>query len=112
MPAFMRKAVVIASGIVTGAMLTATIPNSATAAPIDHEHALTQSGYACGYDGFVNGSNSQPLYTHCGTGRVEIEVDHFFWQTTYWCASPGTHDIPQGNSQWRIYNAVYDGKSC
>jgi hypothetical protein len=67
---------------------------------------------SCGYDGYTGSNGSQPLYTHCGRGRVEIEVDHFFWQKTYFCAGSGTQEIPQGSSQWRIIGAEYDGKSC
>jgi hypothetical protein len=70
------------------------------------------TGHSCGYDGYTGSNGSQPLYTHCGRGRVEIEVDHFFWQKTYFCAGSGTQEIPQGSSQWRIIGAEYDGKSC
>ena len=70
------------------------------------------AGHACGYDGYSGSNGNQPLYTHCGRGHVEIQVDHFFWQKTYFCASPGTQEIPQGSSQWRIIGAEYDGKSC
>lgn len=39
------------------------------------------------YDGYQD--NGQPFYNHCGKGDIVIEVDHFFWQTTYNCVKPG-----------------------
>jgi hypothetical protein len=52
------------------------------------------------------------MYNHCGKGSVVIEVDHFFWQTTYVCVPPGVHELPMGDSQWRIYRAEFDGHTC
>lgn len=69
-------------------------------------------GLPCGYDGYISGGGGQPWYNHCGATRVEIQVDHVFWGTTYFCADPGEQAIPQGNNQWRIYSAEFDGKLC
>lgn len=103
MRAFTRHAGYIAAVIATSTALLVVVPGVASAQP---------AGRACGYDGYSGSNGNQPLYTHCGRGRVSIEVDHFFWQKTYFCASPGTRTIPQGTSQWRIIGAEYDGKSC
>lgn len=66
--------------------------------------------YLCGYDGYHG--NGQPFYNHCGRRDIVIEVDHFFWQTTYNCVQPGVHRIDQGNSPWVIVGAEYDGHGC
>jgi hypothetical protein len=98
-----RRIQAVASGIAIGTalVLMATEPASAQGTNV--------TSASCGYDGY---QNNRPLYTHCGKGRVEIKVDHFFWQKTYFCAVPGAQEIPQGTSQWRIIGAEYDGKSC
>jgi|ERR1044072_4609371 hypothetical protein len=70
------------------------------------------AGMPCGYAGYIEGGGSQPWYNHCGSTRVEIQVDHVFWGTTYFCAGPGEQAIPQGNNTWRIYSAEFDGKLC
>lgn len=95
----------VASVIAASTALFSIVPGVASA-------QTTVSGFTCGYDGYDGSNGNQPLYTHCGRGRVEIEVNHFFWQTTYFCAVRGTQEIPQGSSQWRIIDAEYDGKSC
>jgi hypothetical protein len=106
MRTFIRHANTVATTIVAATAIVLLTPNQAlaqTAAP---------SGFSCGYDGYNGSNGNQPLYTHCGVGRVEIQVDHFFWQTTHFCAVRGTQEVPQGTSQWRIIGAEYDGKSC
>lgn len=71
---------------------------------------VTGSHYPCGYDGYQD--NGQPFYNHCGRTDIVIQVDHFFWQTTYDCVQPGVHRIDQGNSSWAIVSAEYDGHLC
>lgn len=70
----------------------------------------TSAQYSCGYDGYQD--NGQPFYNHCGRTDIVIQVDHMFWQTTYDCVKPGLHRIDQGNSQWAIIGAEYDGHFC
>lgn len=70
----------------------------------------TGANHQCGYDGYQD--NGQPFYNHCGNTDIVIQVDHVFWQTTYDCVEPGTHRIDQGNSQWAIISAEYDGHLC
>ena len=112
MSSIIRRSTPIIGGAIIAALLAGSLPTAATAAPAQPDQPTARSGFACGYDGYRGSNGQQPLYTHCGRGHVEIEVAHFFWQTTYWCARPGTHEIPQGDSQWAIYNAEFDGKSC
>jgi hypothetical protein len=102
-----RRTAAIAGGIAAGAAIALAIPQSATA-----QTTVVAAGVACGYDGYNGSNGNQPLYTHCGKGFVQIEVDHFFWQKTYVCARPGRQEIPQGTSQWRIIGAEYYGKGC
>jgi hypothetical protein len=100
-----RRIAAITGEIAASAAIGLAIPQSAAAQP-------TLTTAACGYDGYDGSNGEQPLYTHCGKGFVQIEVDHFFWQKTYFCARPGTQEIPQGTSQWRIIGAEYDGRGC
>lgn len=103
----MRALMRSAAGVVAASTaLFLVAPNIASA------QGPTAAGHPCGYDGYAGSNGNQPLYTHCGRGRVEIKVDHFFWQKTHFCAQPGTQEIPQGSSQWRIIGAEYDGKNC
>jgi hypothetical protein len=102
---FRRRLATIASLIAASTALILLTPDSASA-------QVAAARVSCGYNGYDGSNGSQPLYTHCGKGRVEIQVDHFFWQKTHFCAKPGTHEVPQGTSQWRIIGAEYDGKSC
>jgi hypothetical protein len=95
----------VVAALVSPAAASAAETHGTTASAVQ-----PQAGYACGYDGYTG--FPQPLYNHCGTGRVQIKVSHFFWQYTYFCAAPGTQQIPQGSSQWRIIDAVSDGKFC
>ena len=102
----LTRRVAMAAGGFALAAATLAVPVTASAQPTIKGH------FACGYDGYDGSNGSQPLYTHCGRGRVEIKVDHFFWQHTYFCAVPGTQEIPQGEVSWRIIGAEYDGKPC
>lgn len=106
MRALMRHVSSAAGLIAASTALFLVAPSTASA------QDLAAAGHPCGYDGYAGSNGNQPLYTHCGRGRVEIKVDHFFWQKTYFCARPGTQEIPQGSSQWRIIGAEYDGKNC
>lgn len=106
MRTFVRHVNTIATVIAATTAILVLTPNQASA------HTTAPSSFSCGYNGYSRSNGNQPLYTHCGTGRVEIEVDHFFWQETHFCATRGTQEIPQGSSQWRIIGAEYDGKSC
>jgi hypothetical protein len=106
MRTWQRRTVAAVHGIAIGAAIAFLIPGTASA------QVASSAAASCGYDGYDGSNGNQPLYTHCGRVRVEIKVDHFFWQTTYFCAVPGTQEIPQGTSQWRIIGAEYDGKSC
>jgi hypothetical protein len=103
----MQRVVAVVCGIAASTAVALAIPQSAAA-----QTMVTATSVSCGYDGYDGSNGSQPLYTHCGRGPVEIKVDHFFWQKTYFCARPGTQEIPQGTSQWRIIGAAYDGKGC
>lgn len=102
-----RRTAAIIGGIAASVAIALGIPQPAAAHP-----TIETLTAACGYDGFDGSNGDQPLYTHCGTGSVEIKVDHFFWQKTYFCAHRGTQEIPQGTSQWRIIGAEYDGRRC
>jgi len=106
MRTFRRRLTTIASVIAASTALILLVPDVASA------QVAKSVSLGCGYDGYDGSNGNQPLYTHCGKGRVEIQVDHFFWQKTYFCAAPGTQEVPQGSSQWRIIGAQYDGKSC
>ncbi|HEX3779069.1 MAG TPA: DUF6355 family natural product biosynthesis protein [Pseudonocardiaceae bacterium] len=96
---------VIIPGILAAAFTLACTGQSAAATS-----TVTATQYPCGYDGFHGGE--QPLYNHCGRTDVVIRVHHFFWQTTYDCVTPGVHSLDQGDSQWRIISAEYDGDGC
>jgi hypothetical protein len=115
-----------AGTLAIGVLLIVGFPAAAQAAS---EHSVNQAAAAspvarsaqvvaqpadlpCGYDGHVNGVSEPPLYNHCGTGDVEIEVDHFFWQTTYACVQPGVQELTLGSGELSIIGAEYDGKTC
>lgn len=102
----MRRIAMLTGGLAVTAAAMLAMPAAASA------QVTMDSSLGCGYDGYVGNWNQQPSYTHCGKGRVEIRVDHLFWLYTYFCAVPGTQDIPQGNVGWRILGAEYDGKYC
>lgn len=114
------RALLGTSALAVGAVLAVAGAATAQAAPV-HPIAPTTvatgsvtaaRNFPCGYDGYGGSNGNQPLYNHCGAGDVVIQVDHFFWQTTYDCVAPGVHEIDQGNSQWRIISAEYDGHTC
>lgn len=102
--------------LITGAICLATlgmVPVAAvttSAATTSTNTTVAGARYRCGYDGYQD--NGQPFYNHCGRTDIVIQVDHFFWQTTYDCVEPGVHRIDQGNSQWAIFSAEYDGHLC
>lgn len=100
-----------AAVLAAGAVLSATAPTAATPLHSNVVPATTAHAQPCGYNGYIDSSH-QPVYTHCGTGSVVIEVDHFFWDTTYACMPTGSWHIPQGDSQWAIYDAEADGHTC
>ncbi len=104
----MRRATVVLAGIaaICGIWLTGSASASTIAAAPGYAISMP-----CGYDGYPSHA-SEPFYTHCGQGSVQIKVNHFFWQTTYFCAVPGRQQIPQGSSSWSIIGAEYDGVSC
>jgi hypothetical protein len=107
---FVRLATVGAAAFTTAGFWLLTAPQPANAVDLSAPAPVVrQSSVGCGYDGQVNG---RPTYNHCGVGSVVIEVDHFFWQHTYACMPKGVHVIPQGNSQWTIIGAEYDGHNC
>jgi hypothetical protein len=106
MRTWQRRTGAIVRGTAIGIAIAFVLPVTASA------QTTASTTASCGYDGYNGSNGNQPLYTHCGKVRVEIKVDHFFWQKTYFCAVPGTQEIPQGASQWRIIGAEYDGKPC
>lgn len=83
----------------------------ATAVPAASARPAT-AGLACGYLAYKGSPTDQPRYNHCGRGDIVLEVDHWFWQKTYDCVAPGVHYIDQGNSNFAIIGAEYDGHSC
>lgn len=116
-----HRAMPVAGAIATGVVLAVGLPAIAQAAPSAHSAVHVRIAAArpaaarkfpCGYDGYDGSNGDQPLYNHCGRGDVVIRVHHFFWQKTYDCVAPGVHEIDQGNSQWRIIGAEYDGHIC
>lgn len=78
-----RRITMITGGLAMSVAAALLIPSTASA------QVTANGGFECGYDGYDGSNGEQPLYTHCGKGRVEIKVDHFFWQHTYFCAVPG-----------------------
>lgn len=120
-----RRAALGAGSLAAGVLLFAGLPAEAQASPVRKEfisaatssaavaaRVAARSNFACGYDGYDGSNGDQPLYNHCGAKDIVIEVDHFFWQTTYDCVAPGVHEINQGDSRWRIIGAEYDGHAC
>lgn len=108
----MHNRTLIAAGLASLA-LAVVAPVSASAATnnaTEPAPMVATSHYQCGYDGYQG--NGQPFYNHCGRGDIVIQVDHFFWQTTYNCVRPGAHRIDQGNSSWAIIGAEFDGDTC
>lgn len=99
-------AIAVAASITAISGLIATPANAAIA----NDPSAVNGRLPCGYDGYQD--NGQPFYNHCGKGHIVIEVDHFFWQTTYDCVVPGVHRIDQGDSRWAIVGAEYDGHGC
>lgn len=98
--------------VIGGVVFSIGLPTVGQAATIHPDVRSAAADVTCGYDGYDGSNGQQPLYNHCGHGSVVIEVDHLFWQTTYACMPAGTHEIPQGDSQWRIVGAEYDGHTC
>ena len=93
----------------TGAVVALSGPaTAATAAPA----APASAALPCGYLAYKGSPIDQPRYNHCGRGDIVLEVDHWFWQKTYDCVAPGVHYIDQGNSNFAIIGAEYDGHSC
>ncbi|MGW4528376.1 DUF6355 family natural product biosynthesis protein [Amycolatopsis sp. NPDC004378] len=104
----LRRTLWGAAGVTASALALALLPGVASAAAAN----TAAANAPCGYVGYEGSNGQQPLYNHCGNGDVVVQVDHFFWQTTYACVAPGVHELPQGDSQWRIIGAEYDGHTC
>jgi hypothetical protein len=101
-------AAVVPALVCIGALVALSGP--AVAAPASTAHPA--AGLACGYLAYKGSPNGEPRYNHCGKGAIVLEVDHWFWQKTYDCVEPGVHYIDQGNSNYAIIGAEYDGHSC
>jgi hypothetical protein len=108
----MQHRTVIAAAICIAAAGVGPVLAAPASAAIDNTLPTTTTSpqYACGYDGYQD--NGQPFYNHCGRTDIVIQVDHLFWQTIYDCVKPGVHRVDQGNSQWAIIGAEYDGHLC
>jgi hypothetical protein len=108
--------------LTAAALLLGTLSLAAAAAPATAATASATSASAatmtasastpCGYLAYKGSPNGEPRYNHCGKGAIVLEVDHWFWQKTYDCVEPGVHYIDQGNSNYAIIGAEYDGHSC
>jgi hypothetical protein len=110
MSTILRVTTVGACAVAMTGLLAFAGPSAAQAAQTGSTGPTVHaSSTDCGYDGYVNG---YATYRHCGRGSVVIEVDHFFWQTTYACMPPGVYVIPQGNVSWAIVGAEADGNRC
>jgi hypothetical protein len=92
-----------------GALVALSGPAAATPASTAHPAAAS---LPCGYLAYKGSPNGEPRYNHCGRGDIVLEVDHWFWQRTYDCVAPGVSYIDQGNSNYAIIGAEYDGHSC
>lgn len=108
----MKSHMFVAATISAALMIGLAESTPACAATTDRPTptSVATAQFPCGYDGYED--NGQPFYNHCGRHDIVIEVDHFFWQTTYECVTPGVHRIDQGSSPWAIVGAEYDGHTC
>jgi hypothetical protein len=112
----MQHRTLAATALLIGAVgVCAATAAPATAAPASTGPASAVQSAAslpCGYLAYKGSPNGEPRYNHCGRGDIVLEVDHWFWQKTYDCVAPGVHYIDQGNSDYAIIGAEYDGHSC
>jgi hypothetical protein len=109
----MQHDTLAAAALLLGTLgLGAATATPATAAPAHATTVTPAASTPCGYLAYKGSPNGEPRYNHCGRGDIVLEVDHWFLQKTYDCVEPGVHYIDQGNSNFAIIGAEYDGHSC
>jgi hypothetical protein len=114
----MQHRTLAAAALLLGTLgLTAAVAAPASAASASTNlaggaSAAQAAALPCGYLAYKGSPTDQPRYNHCGRGDIVLKVDHWFWQRTYDCVAPGVHYIDQGNSNFAIIGAEYDGHSC
>lgn len=107
---YRRRFATMALGAAASATLLAAAPAVAQASPA-HPDSTTVHPADCGYLGY-NGDGNGPYYNNCSPYSVEIRIEHFFGHDTYTCVSANrTISVPQGDNEWRIVYAVFDGRT-
>lgn len=104
MSTFTRRVATAAAGIITTATALLVVAGTAHAA-VDRP----QDAPPCG---FYRYNDQVSWYNHCRNSFVEIKVEHFFGDDTFFCAHPGVQQVPDGGNTWGIVRAEYDGQDC